>query len=297
MVQRSSDKNLELAKSFYTLIPYNIMKKRAPKKKRVEKIIPPKVTEKKSNLVKTLAGGKKVEKKKYEKISTGIKNFDVITQGGFVKGSINMVVGGTGTGKSIFAMQFLIEGLKKGEKCLYISFEEKKEEVYANMLRLGWDLEKYENQGNLFFLEYTPEKVKTMLEEGGGEIETIVLTKQIKRISIDSISSFTSLSSEESEKRGSILALSALLRKWDSTVLLTYEKDPSIEKKTSEVLEFEVDSISIIYSVRVKNIREKFLEVFKMRGTEHSKEIYPFLIGKGGIDLKCKGCKSLPNIE
>ena len=250
-----------------------------------------------NTIIKTITKKKNLTKKKYEKISTGIKNLDKITEGGFVKSSTNMVTGGTGTGKSTFAIQFLIEGLKKGEPCLYISFEEKKEEVYANMLRLGWDIEKYENQKKFFFLEYTPEKVKTMLEEGGGEIETLVLTKDITRIGIDSITSFTSLFTREAEKREATLSLLELLRKWNSTSLLTYEKDPTIEKKTSSMLEFEVDSIITLYSLRQKNKREKFLEVFKMRGTKHSTEIYPFSIGKGGINLKCESCKSLPYIE
>jgi circadian clock protein KaiC len=274
-----------------------IMKKEIIKKK----LIPPKTIEtpqkEKNILIKTITKKKESATKKYEKISTGIKNLDKITNGGFVKSSINMIAGGTGTGKSIFAIQFLIEGLKKGEPCLYISFEEKKEEVYANMLRLGWDMEKYENQKKFFFLKYTPEKVKTMLDEGGGEIETLILTKDITRIGMDSITAFTSLFTKEAEKRDSILSLFELLRKWTSTVLLTYEKDPSIEKKTSSMLEFEVDSIITLYSLRIKNKREKFLEVFKMRGTKHSTEIFPFSIEKNGIDLKGKSCKSLPSIK
>lgn len=273
------------------------MKKKVTKKK----TIPTKITEtpKKENatLLKTIAKKKILVKKKYEKISTGIKNLDKITDGGFAKSSINMITGGTGMGKSIFAIQFLIEGLKKKEPCLYISFEEKKEEVYTNMLRLGWDMEKYENEKKFFFLEYTPEKVKTMLDEGGGEIETLVLTKEISRIGIDSITAFTSLFTQESERRGAILSLSELLRKWSSTVLLTYEKDPSKEEKTSSILEFEVDSIISLCSIRIKNKREKFLEVFKMRGTKHSTEIFPFSIEKGGIDLGQKSCKKLPSIK
>ena len=277
------------------------MEKKNIKKLPIKKTNSPKNTEgpkkKDSTLVKTIAKKKTYEKKKYEKISTGIKNLDKITDGGFVKSSINMIVGGTGTGKSIFAIQFLIEGLTKGETCLYISFEEKKEEVYANMTRLGWDMEKYENQKKFFFLEYTPEKVKTMLDEGGGEIETLVLTKKIARIAVDSITAFTALFTKESEGRDSTLSLLELLRKWNSTVLLAYEKDPSIEKKTSSMLEFEVDSIIALYSLRLKDKREKFLEVFKMRGTKHSTEIFPFSIDKGGIDLKQESCKSLPGIK
>ena len=68
-------------------------------------------------------------KEKEKRIPTGIKNFDQLIEKGFEKNSINMLVGGAGSGKSIFATQFLIEGMKKGEKCLYVTFEEKKREI------------------------------------------------------------------------------------------------------------------------------------------------------------------------
>src|SRR3989344_8978614 len=141
-----------------------------------------------------------------ERVATGIKHFDSLIDGGFAKNSTNLIVGSSGSGKTIFAVEFLIEGMKNGENCLYITFEEGKGEFYANMLEFGWDLAKYEKEEKFFFLEYTPEKVKTMLEEGGGSIESIVLTKKIKRIVIDSITSFELLFERELEKRESALS-------------------------------------------------------------------------------------------
>ena len=176
---------------------------------------------------------------KVERVSTGIKNFDSLIEGGFEKNSTNLLVGSSGAGKSIFAMQFLIEGIKNGENCLYVTFEEKKEEFYNNMLDFGWNLAELEKQGKFIFLEYTPEKVKTMLEEGGGIVESIILTKKIKRIVIDSITSFELLFTEDIEKREAALELFNMLRKWECTSLLTYEEEPAGEKKlSSHTLEF-----------------------------------------------------------
>src|SRR3990167_2710794 len=121
------------------------------------------------------------------RIRTGIPKFDSLIQGGFEKDSTNLIVGGSGSGKSIFATQFLVEGMKKGEKCLYVTFEEKKEQFYSNMLDFGWDLNYYEKKGLFHFLEYSPIKVKTMLDEGGGSIESTILRNKITRVVIDSV--------------------------------------------------------------------------------------------------------------
>ena len=100
------------------------------------------------------------------RVPTGIPGLDKLIQGGLVKNSANLVAGGTGTGKTIFAIQFLVEGVKRKEPGIYITFEEKKKKVYLDMLEFGWDLEKYEKEGLFNFLEYTPEQVKNILTEG-----------------------------------------------------------------------------------------------------------------------------------
>ena len=192
-------------------------------------------------------------------------------------------MGGSGSGKTIFATQFLVEGMKKGEKCLYVTFEEKKAQFYDNMKKFGWDLADYEKKGLFIFLEYTPIKVKTMLEEGGGSIESIILEKKISRIVIDSITSFELLFEDELAKREAALALFGMIRDWDCTSLLTLDERLEGGEMTSGTLEFEADSITVLYFVRKKNRRERQIEVIKMRGTKHSSNLYNFEIGKNGI--------------
>jgi circadian clock protein KaiC len=219
-----------------------------------------------------------------QRIPTGIPGFDGLIEGGFEGNSVNLVVGGSGSGKTIFALQFLIEGIKKGENALYITFEEKKDEFFRNMRAFGWDLEKYEQEGKFMFLEYNPEKVKIMLEEGGGAVESVVIGHNIKRIVIDSITSFALLFNDELSKREAALSLFDIIRKWNCTSLLTLEEEPSERREgSSKSIEFEADSIIIIYFVRYKGKRDRFIEVLKMRGTKHSTEIHLFEMGKNGI--------------
>lgn len=224
---------------------------------------------------------------KSDRIQTWIPNFDKLIGGGFIKGSTNLLVGGSGGGKSIFATQFLIEAMDRGEKCLYVTFEEKKAQFYGNMLSVGWDLAKYEENGLFTFLEYTPVKVKTMLEEGGGSIESIILTNKVSRMVIDSITSFALLFNDELSQREAALALFNMIRDWDCTSLLTLEEDPLDKNKSnSRALEFEVDSTIAIYLIRDAKERQRFIEVLKMRGTNHSNKIYPASIGKRGFVIK-----------
>lgn len=243
------------------------------------------------------APSKKSNSKKLilKRIPTGIKNLDKLIEGGFERDSTNTLVGGAGSGKSILATQFLLSGLKRGEKCLYVTFEEKKKRFYKNMLKFGWNLEEYEKKGLFIFLEYTPIKVKTMLEEGGGTIETLVLSKKITRMVIDSITSFALLFKDELEQREAGLSLFNMIRKWSCTSLLTLEEEPSQSKKSeSKPLEFESDSIILLYYIREKGQRKRYLEILKMRGTKHSKGTHQFTIENSGINVEKSPAKDFP---
>lgn len=221
-----------------------------------------------------------------DRVPTGIPGLDEVMEGGFEEGSYNLVAGGAGSGKSIFAMQFLVTGIEKyNEPGIYVTFEEKKENVYRHMLTFGWDFAKYEKQGMFEFIEYTPEQVKKMLEEGGGLIESLIKKINAKRIVLDSITAFSLLFKDELNRRQGILSLIDLMRKWNITALLTAEFEPNVERPSSSSIEFEVDSIILLYYPREGDTRKRALEILKMRGTEHSKKIFPLRITEKGINI------------
>lgn len=240
----------------------------------------------------------KKKKTKYEcvRIPSGIKGFDRLIEGGFEKNSTNLLVGGPGSGKTILATQFIVEGLKKGESCLYITFEESKQSFYHNMKRFGWQLEEYEKKGIFTFLNYTPGKVKSMLEEGGGIIESIIINNKITRLVIDSMTSFTLLFEDELEKREASLDLFNMIKKWNCTSLITFEGAPEGEHKVYRALEFESDSIILMQFIRKIVSRERYIEILKMRGTNHSKGLYRFSMTKKGVELSSSPIKSIKEI-
>jgi circadian clock protein KaiC len=80
---------------------------------------------------------------KTERVPTGIQGLDQVIEGGLPKGRSFLVTGDPGTGKTIFALQFLMEGLKRGEKCIFVSADEGPIDVMEQAASLGWDLEPY----------------------------------------------------------------------------------------------------------------------------------------------------------
>jgi circadian clock protein KaiC len=226
-----------------------------------------------------------------KRVSAGVSGFDELVQGGFKEGSINLVAGGPGSGKTLFAIQFLVEGLVHGEPGVYVTFEERKDKLYEDMLGFGWDLEKYEKEGKFAFLEYTPEQVKKVLIEGGGTIDTLVSEMKVKRMVIDSITSFTLLYKDELTQKESSLALFELINNWGCTAVLTSQDEAAEGSTITAALEFEVDSIILLYHFRKKGSRIRAIEILKMRGTKHPDKTFCIDITQKGIKIQDKVCE------
>ena len=235
------------------------------------------------NSVNNSKGDLQTEHQTLERIRTGVPGLDEQAEGGFVRKSVNLITGSPGAGKTILAVQFLMQGISINESCLYISFEEKKENFYKYMLQFGWDLQANENKGLFTFLRYSPEQVNKLLEEGGGFVDNIVRTNSVKRICIDSISAFTLLFKDELAARESLLALFDLISRWGATTIVTAEQEAEPEKHTPSVVEFEVDSVISLYNFRRKNIRQRVAEIIKMRGTKFVQKVFPMKIDDHGI--------------
>ncbi len=220
-----------------------------------------------------------------ERVSTGIPSLDKLIGGGFKKGSINLVAGNAGTGKTTMAMQFLVDGLNKGEAGVYITFEEDKTKLYQDFSEFGWELERFERTGLLKFLEYTPEQVRRITAEGGGTLDVLVSQMNVKRIVVDSISSFSMLFTNKLSKRESSLALFDLFTKWGCTSVLTSQATKVDADEIEAELEFEADGIIVLHHFKKKGKRERALEVLKLRGTKIPEKTMEMTIESKGINI------------
>ncbi|MAG73854.1 hypothetical protein CL620_06045 [archaeon] len=183
-------------------------------------------------------------------------------------------------------MQYLMQGLKEGETCLYLTFEEKKEKLYDDLASFKWDFPKYEAAKKFFYLEYSPEQVKSLIQEGGGTIDQTIKKQKITRLVIDSVTSFSLLYQDELSRKEAALALFDLINKWGCTAVLTAQATRSTNSMNGSSLEFEADSIVHLYHLRSKGKRTRALEVVKMRGTKHADKTMKMEIGSGGISIK-----------
>jgi len=220
------------------------------------------------------------------RVHTGIPGLDDVMGGGLRHNTVNLVGGGAGAGKSIFCMQYLIEGIRQhNENGIYLSFEESSDKIKGDMKSLGWDIEKLEKENKLTILYYSPEQVQKLIESGGGIVRDLIEQTKAKRVVVDSLTAFTLLHENDLAKRKAVLHLFDMIYKLNVTAVLTGEHEPDPEKHKSTVVEFEVDSVILLYNLRKGDVRERSLEVFKMRGSRHSNKIFPMKIDDNGVSI------------
>ncbi|MFT4303006.1 MAG: RAD55 family ATPase [Candidatus Woesearchaeota archaeon] len=226
----------------------------------------------------------------YQKLPTGIPGLDQMTYGGLKNNSVNLLTGGPGTGKTIFGLQYIINGIHLyHEPGIFITFDEPRESIIEDVKSIGWDLRRLEREGLFHLVEYSPEQLMKILKEGGGLLDNLMSKSKAKRIVIDSISTFLLISSSNFGKREQLSEFFKLLKKWGVTTLLTNEDTPIKGNHIYEslTLGFEVDSIIQLYydNSEIGNEAKRFIEIYKMRGSNHVRKALPYTIENNGIRI------------
>ena len=219
-----------------------------------------------------------------DRAQTGISGLDPIIQGGLRRLSTTLVAGGPGSGKTIFSMQFLINGIEKyNEAGVFVTFEQTKEELYDLFMNFGWDLKQYEKEKKLRLLHFTPEQVAKIMSSGGGSLRDSIDTIHASRVVIDSLTDLMMLYSDDIAKRQACMDLFDIFKKLKCTTVCTAEQEVNPMKHISNVLEYQVDGVILLYNERVGDIRQRAIEIFKMRGTKHAGRIFPIKVSDTGV--------------
>lgn len=221
--------------------------------------------------------------KTVERINSGIPGLDKLIQGGIIKGSTTLVSGGAGTGKTIFCVQFVWEGLKRGETCMFITLEESQKDIIGDVKGFGWDLEKCIKDKKLI-LEYQDPFQMT-------DITSPLLDKikehDVQRVAIDSTAVFGMYYKDAFEVRKQLFKLLSGLKDIGVTSVLTSElTEDSKTLARFGVEEFVVDGLVVLKILSVGKNVTRTLEVRKMRRTTIDASLHTFEFTNKGIAVE-----------
>src|SRR6201995_1191458 len=222
--------------------------------------------------------------------STGISGLDDILGGGLTKHRVYLVEGTPGTGKTTLSLQFLLEGIRRGETGLYITLSETAEELSAVAATHGWSLEPLSlfelvNQGEL-----DPEREQTILHPSEVELgetarEVMKRVEELRpsRVVFDSLSEMRLLAQNPLRYGRQILALKQFFASRDCTVLM-------LDDRTSDPNDLQLHSIahgviSLEQAARDFGAERRRLRVVKMRGIKFRGGYHDFTIEKGGLKI------------
>lgn len=216
-----------------------------------------------------------------EKIKTDLSGLDEILDGGIPKGNEVLIAGPAGSGKTIFSLEFLYKGAIKGEKGLYISFEEDEKAIIRNISEFGMDLPKYLDNNSIRIIKYDPYRFENLTDLLSMNIKETGAT----RVVIDSITAINLYIQDAKDIRRTLVEIQSILRDNNCTALLISEMPSENNKMISRfgVEEFVSDGIIILYYTQVSSEYSRSILVWKMRGSTHSRKIHPFKISKEGI--------------
>lgn len=227
------------------------------------------------------------------KLETGIPGFDLVAEGGVPEGRTTLVVGGAGAGKTIFGLQYLIEGIRQfDQNGVFVTFEESPENIIRNAASLGWDLQGYIEQGRAVIVDLSPSAGEEVVEAGVFDLTPIVVRVEnairksnAQRVVLDSLGAIFGQFGDAHLIRRELFRVADSMRMQKVTSILTAEQaggDDSLARYGIE--EFVADNVVILRNEMNQEKRRRTLEVLKFRGASHQRGGYPFTInGEDGL--------------
>ncbi|MCS7120292.1 MAG: ATPase domain-containing protein [Nitrososphaerota archaeon] len=236
-----------------------------------------------------------------ERVQTGIDGFDGLIEGGLPRGYCYAIVGGPGTGKTTFAVQFICTGiLRFGENGIYVTLEEPPYSIANSALRYGWNMYDLEEKRRLAIVDASP--IRAEGQQGRYVIKAGIGTEEFsvdgligaindarrkieaKRCVVDSVSALQIQYRDEFESRQGLLRLVKALTEMRLTTLLlveSREENPNMQRYGTE--EFLAHGVIHLHSYRIRDSIVRAVEVRKMRGVKITDRICPYDFTSNGI--------------
>lgn len=222
-----------------------------------------------------------------ERVPTGIEGFDGLIEGGIPRGYLILLAGTAGSGKTIFAAQYLHYGLSRfNEPGIYVSFAENRATFFKNMKRLGMDFEIYEQKGKFKFLDFVTVKEKGV-EGLIGQTLAEVGSLKAQRLVIDSFSALAQAFLERIDARIMLhTILGKIMHFADVTTLLISERPLGTEWLGGGMEEFVADGVVALSARTERGWLRRIMQVLKMRGTKIKSLEHIYDINGQGIKIQ-----------
>lgn len=223
------------------------------------------------------------------KIPTGNPGLDTVLEGGLPRGRTTLFNGGPGTGKTVLAMEFLYRGALAGEPGLFVSFEERSEDLRANAAAMGMDIAAMETAGKLKCLhaEVPHEAVKAGAFDLQGLLAIIeghARALKTNRIVLDAIDVLMRFFGEPERERKKLYVLNDWLRDRGMTAVLTVKAGPEPSQRYP-FLDFMADCVLLLDQRIVGQVRTRRLTIVKYRGSPFLSNEHPYVITPHGMVL------------
>ncbi len=229
-----------------------------------------------------------------ERVKSGVEGMDTLLGGGLPKYRSILLSGHCGTGKTIFAAQFINEGLRNKEPAVYITFEQGRKKLIEDLSEIGIGFEKHEKAGLLKIIggpigqvNYFKDKTRADVSNIISEIKEVIEETRAKRVVLDSVNLYTMLFEGYIDRRKALAGLVSALEKLDCTTLLTCEvRENSRDISWYGFEDFVVDGVIALHRIPFdEGMYERAVSVVKMRGIEHAQTVRALRIKDTGMKI------------
>jgi len=240
-----------------------------------------------------------------KKVATGISGLDELVGGGFPEGRVILVIGGPGTGKTIFCGQFLHQGIYENqENGVFVSLDEAKDHFYSEMQKFGWDFQKAEEQRKFAFVEATRMSRVAMLKEKlykeesqslrGKQLSIDKLVEDLqakiqlteaKRVVVDTLAALLYRFPDPIERRTAVVDLIESLADLHVTSLVTTELGHLGLERSALEEEFLVHGVIMMQTLFSGGSTTRAIQVEKMREAKVNPSLVPYTIDQNGIEV------------
>ncbi|HIJ61656.1 MAG TPA: circadian clock protein KaiC [Rhodospirillaceae bacterium] len=218
-----------------------------------------------------------------ERVPSGIGDLDAMLAGGIFRGSSVLVSGTSGTGKSSIAAHMVDAACRRGERSLYLAFEESPDQIQRNMASIGFDLAKWCRAGLLRFHAARP-------TSGGLESHLAAMSAQVREfdpkvVVVDPITAFGASAEEDRVKIMLVRAVDLFKSHGITSLFTSLTQGNDAPESTSVAVSSLVDVWLLLRNLELAGERTRGLYVCKARGVSHSNQIREFLLTEAGIRL------------